>query len=110
MAELTVQASAVTGLETVFVAADVAGDMFLNDGSVVFIVKNSGGVDRTVTVDSVAACNFGFDHDAVVVVTAAEERIIGPFSTARFNDGASKVQVTYSLNTGLTVAAVDVSG
>ena len=46
--------------------------------------------------------------DAVVVVTNAEERMIGPFHKAAFNDANGKVQITYSGVVALTIAAVHV--
>jgi len=113
MATLTVQETGLSGLKPVFVAATSGGDDFVNDGSVVLHVKNGGGGSITVTANSQRNCDQGFDHDLAVSVPAGEERMIGPFSTRRFNveTGADKdkVKITYSGITSVTVAAIKVS-
>jgi len=106
MADLTVQVISLTGIVPSLGAAAAGGDAFLNSGREYFDVKNGGGASINVTVNSVAACNQGADHDVVVAVAAATEKLIGPFPKARFNDAAEKVQVTYSGVTTVTVAAV----
>lgn len=106
MADLTVQAISLSGINPTFGAAAETGDAFLNSGREYLHVKNGGGAEVTVTIDSQAACNQGFDHNAAVAVPASGERIIGPFPKARFNDANEKVQVAYSDVTGVTVAAV----
>lgn len=112
MAELTVQEVVLTGLETTFVSADVGGDTFSNDGRTFLWVDNASGGDITVTLDAVAVAveKQGFGSvpvtDTAVVVTAGEERLIGPLGIQRFNTSDSKVAVTYSGVTSLTVAAV----
>lgn len=106
MADLNVQVISLSGLGPAFVAADAEGDAFLNSGRELVHVKNGGGSSVTVTINSVAACNQGFDHNPAIEVPASEERLIGPFPKARFNDSAEKVQVAYSGVTSVTVAAV----
>jgi hypothetical protein len=106
VADLTVQTISLPGLSPAFAAAAVGGDAFPNSGREYLHVKNGGGSEVTVTVDSQAACNQGYDHNAVVAVPASEERLIGPFPKARFNDANDKVQVAYSDVTSVTVAAV----
>lgn len=103
MALLSVQKISKSGLAASFVAADVAGDTFGNDGQYYLHVKNGGGGAVTVTVASDENCNQGFDHDVVVSVPAAGERIIGLFELRRFGAVAS---VTYSGVTSVTVAAI----
>jgi hypothetical protein len=104
MADLTIQKIDQTGIAPSFVAADAGGDTFSNDGRTFLHVKNGGGSAITVTIDSVAPCNYGFDHDLQVTVNAGAEQIIGPFEPKRFNtDG--KVSVSYSDVTSVTVAA-----
>jgi hypothetical protein len=110
MAVLTVQDVVLGGTEVTFAAAAAGGDSFPNDGRTWFRVKNGGGADRTVTVNSQRACDQGFDHDQAVVVTAGEERDIGPFPTERFNDTSARVVATYSSESGLTVAALRLPG
>ena len=106
MADLTVQVISLLGIVPSLTAAAAGGDAFLNSGREYLHVKNGGGASIDVTVDSVAVCNQGVDHNAVVAVAAAAEKLIGPFPKARFNDAAEKVQVTYSGVTTVTVAAV----
>lgn len=108
MAELTVQRTGLEGLAPEFDAADELGDEFVNSGKAVLHVKNGGMSELTVTVDSQAKCNFGFDHDIAVDVAAGEESIIGPFPKARFDDPNKKVQISYSGVTDVTVAVLEV--
>lgn len=103
MAQLTVQKATLSGLAPTFAAADAAGDTFANDGRTHLHVKNGSAAAVTVTVDSVTACSYGFDHNAEVSVPAGGERIIGPFDQNRFGTTAA---VSYSAVTSVTVAAV----
>jgi hypothetical protein len=105
MAKLTVQKMGLGGLAPTFAAADAAGDNFDNTGQEYLHVKNGSAAAITATVDSVRACNQGFDHDASVSVPAGGERLIGPFHPYRF--GVS-TQIAYSAVTSVTVAAVQV--
>ena len=61
------------------------------------------GGDITVTIASQRACDQGSTHNAAVVVTAGEERFIGPFDPARYNDSNGMTQLTYSGVTSLTI-------
>lgn len=103
MAAIAIQNSGLSGLKPIYSAATAGGDTFFNDGNTVLHVKNADATSKTVTINSVTQCSFGFDHDVVVAVPAGEERVIGPFSTSRF--GANP-EVTYSAVTSVTVAAV----
>ena len=110
MATLTVVTIDLDGGEPDYVAADVAGDEFSNTtGRTMFHVKNGSGGEVTVTAACQKPCNYGYTHDAAVAVPAGEERIIGPFSTYRFNDSSNKVQVSYSGVTSVTVCAYDLA-
>lgn len=86
-----------------FVAATGGGDTFPNDGHTMLHVKNGGGAPINVTIDSKVACNQGTDHDVVVAVPAAGDRVIGPFSQDRFG---TDVNITYSGVVTVTVAAI----
>jgi hypothetical protein len=107
VAILATQAVAPGGLDPVYVAAAAGGDK-INPGPTTFLhVKNASGGALTVTVDSVAPCNQGADHNLVVSVPAADDRMIGPLVAERFasaTDGL--VAITYSGVTSLTVAAI----
>lgn len=106
MATLSVQTAAITGTVVTYASAAGGGDDFPNDGRVMFHVKNADASSKTVTINSITACDQGFDHDLAIVVANGTERIIGPFTVARF--GAS-VGVTYSAVTSVTVAVLKVS-
>ena len=106
MATLTVQDIVLTGLNPSYVVSAVGGDEFANDGKTFIHVKNGHTSAWVVTVDSVAPCSQGYDHNAVVSIPASGERIIGPFDKHRFDDSAGKVQITYDGVTVLTIAAI----
>jgi hypothetical protein len=56
------------------------------------------------------ACEQGSDHNVAVTIPATTgEKIVGPFSQERFNDGSGQVGFTYDGVTSLTVAAFKVS-
>lgn len=109
MAVLTVQKPSAAGTYAP-VAAEAGGDSFPNTGVEFFYIKNGDASPKTVTFDSPGTCSFGLAanaaHDLAVTVPAGEEKLIGPFATARFNDANNRVQVTYSAVTSVTVAAV----
>jgi hypothetical protein len=109
MAVLAVQQVAMAGIAPTYAAASVGGDTFANDGHTVLHVKNGGVGSVTVTVDSVTACNQGFDHDSAVVVPAGGERYMGPFPTRRFSNASGVASVAYSGVTSVTVAALKVT-
>ena len=106
MAQLTIQTIAVAGVVPTYAAAAAGGDAFLNDGATYFHVKNGGGSSINVTVNSITACDQGFDHDQVVAVANGSEKILGPFPVGRWNDTSGNVSITYSAVTSVTVAAV----
>ena len=106
MALLTVQIATQLGVIPSFVAAGAGGDTFANSARESLWVKNGSGVSINVTINSVLACDQGFDHDLVIAIAAGAEKIIGPFSTVRFNDVSGILGVTYSAVTTITVAAV----
>ena len=108
MADLTAQNVSATGLSPTYAAADVAGDAFVNNGQRLLAVRNDDASDKTVTIDSQAQCDQGFDHDIAVTVAAGGEQIIGPFPPARWNDADRKVQVSYSAVTSVTVAVLEI--
>lgn len=107
MATLTPQTGGSSGVTLSFVAADVAGDEFPNNGRTVLIVKNDDTGSHDVTIVSQENCSQGFNHDVVVSVAAGEQALIGQFSRSRFNDTNGLVQVTYDDVTSVTVAVVN---
>jgi len=112
MATLLVKDVIKTGLNPnspVYVSCAEGGDEAANNDYTFLHVVNGHSGALEVTVNSVKACDQGFDHDVVVSVPAGEERMIGPFDRGRFNDSAGKIQITYDAVTALTIAAIKVS-
>ncbi|RJQ25446.1 MAG: hypothetical protein C4589_11285 [Peptococcaceae bacterium] len=107
MATLSKYVVDLDGGKPTFVAATAGGDDFINSGKDFLVVKNGGAGNINVTIDSVALCSYGFDHNLTVAVAASGEEWIGPFPKARFNDENGKVNVTYSGVTSVTVAVVE---
>lgn len=105
MADLTVQVIVLTGLTPTYGACLIGGDAVVNDGRI-FLHFVNGATESIVTVNSVKPCDQGADHDVVVTVPANEDRMIGPFNQARFNDANGKLQITYTNVTTITVAAI----
>lgn len=87
-----------------YTAAAAGGDEFLNSGKEFLHVRNGSAAAITVTANSIAKCDQGFDHDKTETVPAGEDRMIGPFATARYNNANGRVEVTYSAVTTVTVA------
>lgn len=108
MALLTVYSLSRTGDSKAYVAADVAGDTFPNDGRTFLHYKNSNAATRTATVNSIRPCDQGFDHnDAVLVGATTGDEMAGPFDPARYVDPTTGLtSVTYDAVPGLTVAAL----
>ena len=113
MATLVVKKVVLTGLDPLtpaYVAATSGGDDVLNSGNVFLHFVNGATQETTVTINSIKACNQGFDHNAIVVVPVSEERMIGPFDRGRFNDASGSIDITYAGGVvNLTVAAMEVS-
>jgi hypothetical protein len=108
MALIAVQQTTLVGLKPAYSAAAELGDKFVNSGNCVLFVKNGAVAARTVTIDSVAACDQGHDHNIAVAVPASEERMIGPFNRVRFNDVDGNVNMTYDDHTDVTLAIIEV--
>lgn len=107
MATLTKQTIVTGGVAPTYVAAAGGGDKVAPGADTFIHVKNGGGGSITVTVDSVTPCNYGVDHNLVVVLTTGTDQMIGPLPDQRFaspTDGL--VAVTYSGVTSVTVAAL----
>lgn len=105
-ATLSTQKPTTAGVAVTYVAAASSQD-FVNTGQEVVHVKNGSGSSITVTFTAAGKDNFGIvatAHDYVITVPATDDRIIGPFDTARFNTTAGKVSITWSATTTVTVA------
>ena len=110
MAELTRQQISTAGIVPTLTAAAAAGDTVDNNGKTFLHVVNANvGDTRTVTINSLVACNQGFDHDIAVTVAASSEEFIGPFPQDRFNNSAGEIAITYSDSAAdITIAAFSV--
>jgi len=107
MATLTVQNITRAGLEATYAAAAGGGDKFLPDRETLLHVKNGGGGDITVTVTTQQTDAIGNAvADNAVIVTAAEERFIGPFPAEHYAAAADGLAViAYTGVTTVTIAA-----
>jgi len=111
MAILTVEDMVRAGVEPTFNVASAAGDEFQNDGKTFLYVKNgANAVAVTLTAQNLLTNKPGFGDitlgNQVVNVPANEERAIGFFEQAIFNDGNSRVQITYDDESNVTLAVL----
>lgn len=114
MATLTAQSVVESGLEATYSAAAAGGDQFINDGREIVHIKNGAGGDITLTVTaqnsptSIPGYGNATKSNAVVTVTAGEERFVGPFPTSAYNDTSGYVQLGYSATGTVTLAILKV--
>ena len=115
MADLIIQDVIEAGLNATYASAASGGDAVQNlQGDVVLHFKNTNVAARTVTITAQGTSQSVPDYgdmtkaSLVINVPAGEERFVGPFPKRAFNDANSKVQLTYSAVTDLTVAALRV--
>jgi hypothetical protein len=95
-----------TGTEVTYDAIDSDwGNQFQNDGRMFIHVVNATGHDATVTIETPNTVDGLAIADRAVVVTSAEERMIGPFPPNIYNDSDRLVQVSYTVeDVGMTIA------
>jgi hypothetical protein len=111
MADLAIQDITNAGLTPAYVAAAAGGDKIPGTDADTFIhVKNGGGSPITVTVvtPGTAPGSGGLGiADVAVVVTNAQERMIGTFPAELYGNPADfgKVAITYSGVTSVTIGA-----
>jgi len=106
MATLTVQQPTTAGITPSYASAAEAGDEFANDGLTLLQVKGTG-TQKVVTITAQRTSEKGATLSDITVTIPATtgDKMIGPFDPSIFNDSAGKVQVTYSDEADLTVAA-----
>lgn len=107
MAELTVNKIPNQGCVVIpaLTAADnVAGDTFLNNGSVLLFVQNTDAADQTVTIEQVKD-EYGRACPEPVTIPAGEFMVCGPFLPSITNQIGGKVLVNSSAATVLLAAA-----
>lgn len=105
MAVLNVSLITRAGVNSAGVAAAGGGDSFANDGKTYLKVNNGGGGPITVTekIPTSKRPEGLAITEKTVSVPAGEERIIGPFPIGTYNDTDSRMNVTYSAVTSVTV-------
>ncbi len=84
-------------------AAAAGGDTMPNDGKTHLRVENGGGSPCVVTIDAIANCDQGFDHDAGGSVAAGATEYFGPLPTKLYG---TSVAVTYDQVTSVLVASL----
>lgn len=111
MATITVQEISQAGLEATYAAAN-DGDVFTNTGQEMLQAINASGGDiiATITpakpVKNIPGLGDMTKSTVTVTITAGEERFIGPFEPAVFNNSSGQVTINYDGVTSLTSAVL----
>lgn len=109
---LTVEDGLAAGLNATYNAAHADGNMFDNNGHVIFHVKNENAAALAVTVQT------PFQQDGLDLaegggsVPASEERFFGPFSPQSYNQKSGtdigKVYIDTDIQASVTIAVIKV--
>lgn len=97
-----------TGLDPAYTSANGDGHYILNNGRMFVHLVNGSGGDITATVEHPGTVDGLAVADLAVVVTAGQDRMIGPFGP-NFNQSgtyAGYIKITFSGVTSLTIAAL----
>lgn len=90
-------------------AANVDGNMFLNNGKILLWLENGSGSPITVTLVTPRTVSGLAVADQTVSVPATDERWAGPFDTGTYNQASGadvgKLYIDYSDVTTLNVGA-----
>lgn len=115
-ATLSVQNSALTGLNPTLGSASTTGDKFTNDGGTYLLFRNASSVARTVTVTLQNATVNQPGYNPITLsnptVSLASSglnsglTVVGPFGQTQFNDSNGQVNYTIDGATDLSVAAI----
>lgn len=84
-----------TPLTPAGVTVEDDGMWFTNNGRTYLDILGGGSGGLKVTVDSVAPCNQGEDHNVEVTPVSATRYLIGPFPRDRFDDSVNKVNISF---------------
>lgn len=108
MALLTTQDVVFAGLTPSYAACTGGGDTFTADNDTFIHVKNGSAGALTVTITPQATSVGGQAITPIAVsIPAGQERMIGPFPPAFFNNPSTGVgSITYSGVTSLTIAVI----
>ncbi len=107
---ITPQTCVISGLEATYAAGDATNDHSLANGrgDIILHIVNGGGGDCIATIITPATANQGLTiEDPAITVTAGEERFIGPFDPALFNQSdGSGVWIDLDIDTSVTLAGI----
>jgi len=106
---LDVATISLTEMTPLGVTAEDDGMKFANDGRTFLDILGGTAGALALTVNSVAACNQGSDHDVLVTPVAATRYLIGPFPKARFDNSDGYVDITLAVGAeadGMKVQAI----
>jgi len=92
------------GILQTLVAANAGGDEWVNDGEQFIAITNGGASPITLTAVTQSTVDGQAVGDRAISIGVAETKLIGPFQQSVYNDGAGKVQLTYSAVTSVTIA------
>ncbi len=110
MATLATQSITRAGLEATHAAAAGGGDKFSPDSNTVLHFVNASGGDITVTVATQGTVIGNAIADNACVVTAGEDRYMGPFPYEHYAAAADGLAtIAYSGVTTFTVAVLKLS-
>lgn len=89
------------------VAANVAGDSWLNTGKEMFFIKNGSGgsINLTEVLPATAVIDGIAPTPRVIAIAAGASLILGPFPQGTYNDVNGFMNFTYSAVTTVTVLA-----
>ena len=108
MATLTVLdlSSNRTDQEITLVAADAAGDKFVNTGVEYVMVSNTGLSSCVLTVSTDVVTDGIILADKTITLAAGEKYVLGPWPTATYNDSDNYVNLSYADETDIEVQAL----
>lgn len=96
-----------TGTAPTFNNASSATNTFVNDGSVLLYIKNTDVTTSTAILTTPKTVNGLAVSDLTITLTAATDRVAGPFTPETFNDSDGKVTITWSNSVSQTFAVLD---
>lgn len=106
MATITAQVPARSANPITFSAASAGGDKFANTGKEYVIVRNGSGSPVTLTVTTPATNDGLAIADRTIEVAAGATHFLGPWPTGLYNDGDGMVNLSWSLETDMTLAVI----
>jgi len=85
------------------------GNIFINNGSTIMLVKNDGVDDVVLKITSLTACNYGTVHSiSKTIINDGKILCFGLFNQNRFNDEYNKISIEYEDEyfDGLSIALI----